>query len=314
MRAATSLLSAAAIALTIASAASAQDGRRSRQSSASSSSQTAAAPLSQDPVKRTWDFTKRFGIPRFAARGGCTNDSAEFKQFIADYNARVDEFLAGPSDPKKLKLERGNYQRQVLGSGRDIDTYLATYAETGKRSPDGYVPPLAEDICRAKMQRYNLIAIREGLKAIGRVYPDMAEVAPMLARANAAITQIGDDRALQAHVASNRNASLASVRMKPAVTRNAQWEAGLRSGFAQLKPDETILKVHLYSANWYVHKNELTAVPEYRQIGAWVATKRSDGTCWINGIDLWQNYVGGGFDSGEYKLGQAPQQILCENL
>ena len=136
----------------------------------------------------------------------------------------------------------------------------------------------------------------------------------MLAKANAAIAQIGDDRALQAHVASNRNASLASVRMKPAVTRNAQWEAGLRNGFAQLKPDETILKVHLYSANWYVHKNELTAVPEYRQIGAWVATRRADGTCWINGIDLWQNYVGGGFDSGEYKLGQAPQQILCENL
>ncbi len=75
-----------------------------------------------------------------------------------------------------------------------------------------------------------------------------------------------------------------------------------------------ILKLHFYSADWYVHRNALTSVPEYRQIGAWVATRRADGTCWINGIDLWQDFTGSGYGSRQYKLGEAPRQILCGNV
>jgi hypothetical protein len=308
-------LSVAILALAITSVADAQDDRSGgRQPGGTGSPPSANAPPSDNPVKRTWDFTKRFNIPRYAGPGGCTDEPAHFDRFIADYNARVNEFLSGPSDPKKLNLERKNYVKQILGAERDIAAYLATFDETGKRGPDVYVPPLAEDICRAKLQQRSLIAIREGLTAMAKVYPDMAEVSPMLARANAAIAAIGDDKAIAGLVAANRSGSLASVRMKPALASNPAWEKGLRDNFARLVPGETILKLHLYSANWYVHKNEVTSYPEYRQIGAWVATKRKDGSCWINAIDLWQNYVGTGFDSGQYKLGKAPQQILCENV
>jgi hypothetical protein len=315
MRATRVTLSAAILALAATSIADAQEGRRNnRQSGGTSTAQTANAPLSDNPVKRTWDFTKRFGIAKYSGGVGCETSSAEFDQFIAGYNAGVNAFLSGPSDPKKLNLERKNYIKQVLGAERDISAYVATYEETGKRSPESFVPLLADDVCRAKAQQRSLISIREGLKAMGRVYPDMTEVAPILAKANAAIAKIGDDKSIQKYVSANRAATLASVRMKPALSSNPAWEKGLREGFARLVQGETILKLHLYSANWYVHKNELTSYPEYRQIGAWVATKRANGTCWINSIDLWQNYVGTGFDSGEYKLGQAPQQILCENV
>lgn len=319
MRSAITLSVLAACALLFASATQAQNERRERRPAGSNPapapSQSAAPASSQSAVKRTWDFTKRFGIPQYGDRAGCANDLAGFDRFLADYNGQVDAFLAGPTDPKKLNLERKNYVRQVLGTERSIIAYLGTYEETGKRSPDGMVAPLADDLCRAKLQRNNLIAIREGLKAMKRVYPDMAEVGPALAQVNAALAQIGDDKAIERHVAGNRSGSLAAVRLKPPLTRNAEWERGLQDGFKRLVPGETVLKLHLYSANWYVHKNELTSVPEYRQIGAWVATKRGDSTCWIHGIDLWQNYVGGGrFDSGEYKLGRAPQQILCENV
>jgi hypothetical protein len=104
------------------------------------------------------------------------------------------------------------------------------------------------------------------------------------------------------------------MHMKPPLAKNPAWEKGLRDGFARLVPGETILKLNLYSADWYVHRNALTSVPEYRQIGAWVATRRSDGTCWITGIDLWQQFTGAGFDAGAYKLGRAPKQILCQHL
>lgn len=274
---------------------------------------TVPATDNANPVKRTWDFTKRFGIPTFDNRN-CANDAQDLATFIADYNQRVDQFLSGPTDPKKLGLERKNYVKQVLGTERSIASFLATFEETGKRSPEAFVPPVQDDLCRAQGQRNSLIAIREGLKAMSRVYPDMAEIDPRLAQVNAALAKIGDDKAIQKFVSANRAATLATVRMKPPLASNAAWEKGLRDGFARLVPGETILKLNLYSANWYVHKNEQTSYPEYRQIGAWVATKRSDGSCWINGIDLWQNYVGTGFDSGEYKLGQAPRQILCENV
>ncbi|UYV17092.1 hypothetical protein [Porphyrobacter sp. ULC335] len=310
------LASLATIALTASIAASilaapAAAQRTSREGRGSAG--VAAAPDSPNPVKRTWDFTKRFGIPRFDS-ADCASDPARLAEFLDAYNANVDRFLAGPTDPKKLGLERRNYVKQVLGTARDIGAYLGAFETSGQRSPDSYVPPVEDDICRAQAQKHALLALRAGLAAIARVYPDMVEVAPALAEADAALARVGDDAAIRKLVTANRAASLAAVRMKPALAKNPAWENGLRDGFSRLVPDETILRLHLYSSDWYIHRNEFTSVPEYRQIGAWVATRRSDGTCWINGIDLWQNFTGTGFDSGEYKLGQAPQQILCENL
>jgi hypothetical protein len=285
--------------------------QRQPRGSASASS-AADAPDSPNPVKRTWDFTKCFGIPRFAARN-CATGEAELTDFLDAYNARVDRFLAGPTDPKKLGLERRNYVKQVEGTARDIAAYREGFETTGVRSPDSFVPAIAEDICRAEAQRQQLMAVGAGLAAIARVYPDMAEVAPRRAEAEAALAAMRDDAAIRRLVTANRDASLAKVRMKPPVGSNPAWEKGLREGFARLVPGETVLKLHLYSADWYVHRNALTSVPEYRQIGAWVATRRTDGTCWINGVDLWQDFTGGGFDAGTYKLGAAPRQILCGN-
>ncbi|MFM5907926.1 MAG: hypothetical protein ACKOPO_10135 [Novosphingobium sp.] len=310
--------------LAAAAPAHAQDNRNDRagrrtaaEARARAGAQSGGAPSvdSPNPVKRTWDFTRRFGIPQYASPADCADDAGAYDRFRSEFVNRVNLFLAGPGDAKKLMLERRNYVRQVLGSERDIARYLETFETTGKRGPDGYVPSPAQDLCRARTQRFAVLAIREGLHAMRRVYPDMAEVGPALAQADAALARMGNDAAVQRFVGANRAGSLAGVRLKPAVSRNSEWERGLRDGFARLVPGETILKLHLYSSGWYVHKNAVTSVPEYRQIGAWVATRRGDGTCWINGLDLWQTYTGGGsFDAGEYKLGQPPQQILCENL
>lgn len=272
-------------------------------------------PLPADPVKRTWDFTKSFGIPAYRApHGDCGQAIAAFQQSLASYKARVDEFLSGPTDAKKLKLERANFVRMVNSSDHDIATYLGGYQETGRRSPDAFVPPLPDDICRAQSQLQNLIAIREGLTAMGRVYPDMAEVGPMLAKAKAAIGTIGDEKAIAAYVQKNRGASLASVRMKPALSTNPTWQKWFRDYFTGTFPTQNIVKLNLYSSDWYVKKNELTSIPEYRQIGAWIAAKDVDGTCRIYSVDLFQNYIGSGFDSGRFSSDAAPQQIVCENI
>lgn len=216
MRRPTLLCVALAAALTVAGPVAAQRQPRegTRTGAAATSGAAATASDSPNPVKRTWDFTKRFGIPRFAARD-CASGAGELAAFLAAYNAQVDRFLAGPTDPKKLGLERRNFTKQVEGTARDIAAYNEAFATTGQRSPDSYVPPLEDDICRAAAQRHALLAVRAGLAAMARVYPDMAEVAPRLAEAEAALAGIGDDAALRKRVLANREAALAMVRMKP---------------------------------------------------------------------------------------------------
>lgn len=280
----------------------------------SSSSASSKAVLPPDAVKRTWDFTKRYGIINLGGRGGCGAEAQEAQANINTANQLLADFLAGPSDPKKLGLERRNYLKQVAGAERSIDSYLSTFQDIGKRGGESFVPPVEQDICAAKGKRMSMLALRDGLAGIAKIYPDMAEVGPVLARAEAALKTMGNDTAITSLIKSNRSASLASVRLKPALSSNPEWIAGFRSAFPQLVSGQTILKIHPYSSNWYVHKNEVTSNPEYRQIGAWIATKAGDGSCWIHSLDLWQNYVGTSFDRGQYKLGEPARQILCENV
>ena len=292
----------------------AQNERNDRRSGGSVPASSTAKASSDNPVKRTWDFTKRFGIINLGGRGGCGAEADQAQADIDASNRLLSDFLAGPTDAKKLGLERKNYLRQVLGAERSIDSYLEAFNNAGQHGPAGYVPPIEQDICLAKGQRMSMLALRDSLAGIAKIYPDMNEVGPILGRAEAALKTMGDDRKIAALVASNRGESLAAVRLKPALSTNAEWISGFRAAFPTLVPGQTILKIHPYSAAWYVHKNEITSYPEYRQIGAWVAARKTDNTCWIYSVDLWQNYDGRGYDRGQYKLGGPPQQILCENL
>ena len=272
-------------------------------------------PLPADAVKRTWDFTKTFTIPSFRAPlGDCGPGIAAFQQSLAAYTARVNEFLGGPTDPKKLGAERANYVRMVTGLDRDVATYEGTFETAGKRGPEAFIPPLINDICVARVQQQNLIGIQTALKAMKRVYPDMSEVDARLAKVDAAISRMGNDAAIAAHVNANRAGSIATVRMKPPLSTNPTWQGWFRDWFSRANPGVTILKVNLYSADWFVQKNALTSIPEHRQIGAWIAVKGTDGVCRIHTVDLFQNYAGGSFDSGRFTDNGAPQQILCENV
>lgn len=303
-----------ASALALTSGLLAQNERIDRRSGGSASASSTAKASSDNPVKRTWDFTKRYGVINLGGRGGCGAEADQAQADIDASNRLLSDFLAGPTDAKKLSLERKNYLRQVLGAERSIDSYLEAFNNAGQRGPAGYVPPIEQDICLAKGQRMSMLALRDSLAGIARIYPDMNEVGPILGRAEAALKTMGDDRKIAALVASNRGESLAAVRLKPALSTNAEWISGFRAAFPTLVPGQTILKIHPYSAAWYVHKNEITSYPEYRQIGAWIAARKSDNSCWIYSVDLWQNYDGRGYDRGQYKLGGPPQQILCENL
>ena len=62
----------------------AQNERNDRRSGGSVPASSTAKASSDNPVKRTWDFTKRFGIINLGGRGGC---GAEADQAQADIDA-----------------------------------------------------------------------------------------------------------------------------------------------------------------------------------------------------------------------------------
>lgn len=277
----------------------------------------ASGPSDPATTKRTWDFFKRLQVPRYNPQGGdCTPAIAAFQQELAGFRAYVDQGLAQPLDPKKVKSERAAALRQLPGLERQADTWLADWESVGQHRPEGAMGSAAADVCTAQYQRLNLMALRELLRAMARIWPDLAEVQPLLSKVEAGLARIGDDRAIERHVAANRGESIKQVRMKPAVASNPVWEGEMRAAFGRLRPGETILKVHLYSAGWYVKKNELTAVPEYRQYGAWIGARRADGTCRIYSLDAFQTYVGGGsYGPSDYRIDSTSgREILCENI
>lgn len=279
----------------------------------------AAASGPSDPAttKRTWDFFKRLQVPRYSPQGGdCTPQVAAFQQELAGFRSYVDQGLAQPLEPKKVKSERAAALRRLPGLEREADAWLADWESVGKHRPDGSMGSAEADICTAQYQRLNLMALRELLRTMARIWPDLAEVGPLLSKVEAGLARIGDDKAIERHVLANRGDSIKQVRMKPAVASNPVWEGEMRSAFGRLRPGETILKVNLYSAGWYVKKNELTSVPEYRQYGAWIGARRADGTCRIYSLDAFQTYLGGGnFGPSDYRIDSTSgREILCENI
>lgn len=284
-----------------------------------------AAPAAAGPAgaanpantKRTWDFFKRLRMPRFTMPSGdCGAAAQAFGAELAAFRSYVDDGLAQPLEAKKVKSERAGALRQLASFEREADAFIADWEKTGQYSPEGSGGSLAGDLCTAQYQRQNLLALREMLTAMARIWPDLAEVQPVLQKVNAGLARMGDDKALERHVAANRRESLKLVRMKPALARNPAWEAEMRSAFAGLRPGETVLKINLYSTGWYVKRNEVTGVPEYRQYGAWVGSRRPDGTCRLYSLDAFQAYSGGGgFGASEYKLdSREGREILCENI
>lgn len=276
-----------------------------------------SGPSDPATTKRTWDFFKRLQVPRYNPPGGdCAPAIAAYQQELAGFRSYVDQGLAQPLDPKKVRSERAGALRQLPGLERQADTWLADWEGVGQHRPEGAMGSAAADVCTAQYLRLNLMGLREQLRAMVRIWPDMAEVQPLLSKIEAGLARIGDDRAIERHVAANREGSIKQVRMKPAVATNPVWEGEMRTAFGRLRPGETILKVNLYSAGWYVKKNELTSVPEYRQYGAWIGARRADGTCRIYSLDAFQTYVGGGnYGPSEYRIDSTSgREILCENI
>jgi hypothetical protein len=270
-------------------------------------------PLPADATKRTYEFMKSFGVPSYEVDyQRCDAAAEEFRQYVLAYNDRLDRFLAGPTEPRKLKADSTLFKRGLKRMDRRIKNHLRRYDGIGAGPAYSASTAFEEKVCTGKTALYNLLAMREAVVAVRRIYPEMAEVAPVLQSINEAIAKIGDEEQIKKHIRSNLAAALEDVRMQPARASNPAWESKLRQRFSAQFPDRTFIKLNLMG-NWNVKRHWLTNRPQYRRLGSWIANQSPDGTCYVTTYAWRQTASGGGYGGDRFER-NGEIQILCKNI
>lgn len=314
------LFACCAIAALFSSAAQAQSVRdrigQSRQQidPVTAKTQALGEPLPADATKRTWQFMTEFEVPEFEADlKDCDGAIERFTAYVQAYNKRVDDFFAGPVEARKIKADRGRFKYKIRPIDGRINRYIDTFDRVGTTNSLSGFHTREDDICIARNQYYNILAAKEGLAAFKRLYPDMAELDPVIALADSAMEAIGGREAIEVQVEKNRAQALSEVRMRAAVASDPQREGRFRSGFQQAFPDRTYLKQSLISRGWVVYRHWLTGRVEYSETESQIASKLPDGRCFLTTLS-WTRHEAWTGKSGDRFRSMYDRQILCENL
>jgi hypothetical protein len=268
-----------------------------------------------DVVKRTSDFFRTFQTARVQPRSyqDCATALNDFERARSNFSTRLEAFLSGPKDERALFRDQAGFETQMLSQQRDIETYAIGLANAGKRSPEAPLAPLEQDVCFAKVQRAELVNIRDYANAVAKLYPNLSTTRPVIQAVDQALSQAGDDAAILAIVTSNRGVGAAQNRLPAPLSTNPAWIAMFRAHFTSAFPGWTYLGQSLYSANWYVKRNDVTNIAEYRQIGTRIAARAADGTCSIMKIDRYETWNGASFADGRFE-NAGTSAAVCANL
>jgi len=282
-------------------------------SSTPAGSQTAQSG-SAEQAASTRRYLQAFRIPLYTGSSeSCEPQIAEFEEELAEFNRSAAQFMSQQNDARTLASYRSNLRREAMFTSARIDRNIAEYEKAGNRGPDYTALSLGSDLCRAKANYYSLLGIRDGLRAVAGIYPDLSEVTPLLTKTESALARIGGPKMIEAHIGRNRSTALAGVRLPPARGHNAALEGDFQAYFASQFPERTFLKQNLMAPDWTVFVNKLTGIPERRSIGTRLVGKSKDGRCFIHEIFWTQDYAGGRY-SGDRRVIMGEDEILCSNV
>lgn len=267
--------------------------------------------------KRTAKFLKNFIAPQVARdyfnSSPCNDYVVLSETRIQQFEAFVQQFLSGANDPKQMKMAAENFKKAgTAKSLEQIDYHLSFIEKQGTFTSD-QKEPVENLICRAKGSLQALKSELVFLKAIKRVFPETPGTDDGISRIEEGLKQYPDNKSLLALIKKNRDGEIATVYMPKAVSQNAEQESWFKQYFTKNYPGYTLVSQALLSSDWYIKKNEISGLPEYRQIGTAIGAKCPDGKCRIFKIDLYQDYVGGKFSSSRFKEFNV-QEMACENL
>jgi hypothetical protein len=267
--------------------------------------------------KRTARFLKNFVQPEvlrdYFSSSPCNDFVVLSDARIEQFKEFVAKFQSMPSDPKQMKMAGDNYKKNGATKIKEELIYQWEFLEKQGSFTGDANQPVENLLCKTKGSVQYFKSALAYLEELNRVFPNTPGVDEAVKIAREGIAKYGNNKAMLASIKENKNAELANVYMPKAIAQNAEWEGWFKSWFAREYPGYIFVKQALYSANWYVKKNEISGLPEYRQIGTAIGAKAPDGKCWIIKVDIFQDYLGGKFDASRFKLAEK-KEMLCENL
>lgn len=267
--------------------------------------------------KRTAKFLKNFYAPEWHRDKFYNSPCNGFVELgsarIAQFQAFVLTFLAQPSDAKQMKAAEVKYAKEGFAKIIDQMNYEVSLIEKQGTHTGNTNEPMENLICRVRGSIQFLKNNLAYAEAVKKIFPTAAGAEEAIQIAKAGISKYGDQKTAMSVLKENKEAAIADVFLPKAVTKNEEWEGWFANYFTENFPGYTILRQSLLSVDWYIKKNAISGLPEYRQIGTAIAAKAPDGKCKIIKVDLYQDYLGGKY--GQHRFQKTEElQMRCKNL
>lgn len=233
---------------------------------------------------------------------------------IQQFEEFINFFVSSEKDDKQMLASEKKYAIENFKQEYEaIDYRIDLTQKQGSFTIDN-ITPIENLVCKAKGNLQVLRSIKAYMAGVKKVFPSVAAKADEVIKyADEALAKFPDNKVIIASIKKNLNAELEDVAFPLAVTKNAEWEGWFKIYFTKNYNGYTITKQSLLTKEWYVKKNEISGLPEYRQIGTAIGAKGPNGKCYIIKIDIFQDYTGGAFGTSRFDE-YDKKEIICENL
>lgn len=221
--------------------------------------------------------------------------------------------------PSLIAMANDQATRRLVSQKARANRFAASY----ERNLDGANLDRAKEYGREGpvfMKYVGLVAAREQLRLLHRIYGDTPEIASAMNVANQTFADVGDFQTVKDEAEEVRRAAVAATRLQPARRTNAALSRQFGQAFLASRWTKSehgspqILHVNLVSSGWSVERNEITGRILSRDQQAAIAFKTADGKCYTGLALFEQKHQGGGSYGGTYYRSGSQQEMLCENL
>ena len=270
------------------------------------------------PGKRTARCLKVLLVPDifdgFFTQSPCNDVVERGNERIKQFEEFINFFASSEKDEKQMQAAEKKYAAETFKHEYDDIDYRIGFADKQGTFTSDNITPIENLICRTKGSLQRIKAIKAYLAGVKKIFPSAAAKADEAIKyADEALARYPDNKAIMASIKKNLGSALADVTFPMPVTQNAEWEGWFKAWFSKNYNGYTFIRQSLLTKDWYVKKNDISSLPEYRQMGTAIGAKAPDGKCYIIKIDIYQDYVGGKFSASRFDE-YDKKEMLCENL
>lgn len=220
---------------------------------------------------------------------------------IKDFEQKVDEFIKNKPAPSVLKSQYHHVVSEanaLAGAIEKADDGLKNWRSMSAVS-------FLQDLHLYKAYIAGAV----------KVYPEAISLQEKLEQADEAIKRIGSREDYMAKMQKNQLDYVKSLRMKPAVFKDAAIEKMVKAKYEQwAAADKVTVTLVNITSDWTIEKNGLD-IPVEKNVQVNMAVKKADGSCGFATGTVRQAYEGGGKYSAPGLTMPSPVIVVpCENL